>query len=127
MPFEEAFKGVAQRVVERLTKETSPDRAKKLLTEALLLTGLRVKRDAAVNLFRGVRMMEESDTYLMIVDEGREKQAKRYILLAGEERLGPAGESVHSDLNSVCDLQRLDRMMRHALKAATWQEVLDTP
>jgi hypothetical protein len=72
-------------------------------------------------------MMQESDTYLMIVDEGREKQAKRDILLVGEERLGPAEESVKSELHTVTDLERLDRMVRRAVKAATWREILDTP
>jgi hypothetical protein len=38
MPIEDAIAAVAQRVVERLINEP-PDRAKKLLTEALLLTG----------------------------------------------------------------------------------------
>lgn len=36
---EDGLASVAQRVVERLSKEAPPDRAKKLLTDALLLTG----------------------------------------------------------------------------------------
>jgi hypothetical protein len=31
--------------------------------------------------------MQESDTYLMILDEGQAKAARRAILLVGEERL----------------------------------------
>jgi hypothetical protein len=53
---------------------------KKLLTDAYLLTGLRVRRAVAVRIFRGVRVMNESDTYLAIIDEGREKQVKIDIL-----------------------------------------------
>jgi hypothetical protein len=123
---EEAIAAVAQRIVERLTKETAPDRAKKLLTDALLLTGLRVKRDAATKIFGGIGMMEESDTYLMIVDQGKEKEAKRAIFLVGEERLGSADESIKSELDNVSDLDRLERMIRRAAKAATWREILDT-
>lgn len=70
--------------------------------------------------------MQESDTYLMIVDEGMEKQAKKSILLFGEERLGPADESIQSELKNVSDLERLDRMIRRAAKAANWREILDT-
>ncbi|HEX7447706.1 MAG TPA: hypothetical protein VF306_09185 [Pirellulales bacterium] len=55
--------------------------------------------------------MEESDTYLMILDQGMEKQAKKSILIAGEERLGPAGESIKSRLETITDLERLNRMM----------------
>jgi hypothetical protein len=118
---------VVQRVVERLTKEALPERAKKLLTETLLLTGLRVRRDAAVRIFRGVRIMQESDTYLMIVDEGQEKETREDIRVVGEKRLGPPDEAVNSLLSNVTDLERLKRMIRRAAKAASWQEIVDTP
>jgi hypothetical protein len=124
---EDALTAVAHRVVQRLMNDAPPDRAKKLLTDALLLTGLRVKRDAAVRIFQGVRAMQESDTYLMILEEGQEKFAKEAIVVVGEERLGPADEVVRSQLANVTDLDRLKRMHRRAVKAASWQEILDTP
>jgi hypothetical protein len=124
---ENGLTAVAQRVVERLTKEAPPDRAKKLLTDALLLTGLRVRRDVAVKIFRGVRMMEESDTYLMILDQGQEKGVREIILILGEDRFGPPDESVKASLNNITDLSRLKRMARQTPKAANWQEILDTP
>jgi hypothetical protein len=127
LSLEDGLSAVAQRVVERLTNEAPPERAKKLLTDALLLTGLRVRRDVAVRIFRGVRMMQESDTYLMILDEGQEKFAREAILVVGEERLGPFDEAVRSQLASVTDLDRLKRMHRRAVKAASWQEILETP
>ena len=124
---EEGLSAVARQVVERLTKEATTDRAKKLLTEALLLTGLRIRRDAAVRIFRGVRIMQESDTYLMILDEGQEKATREDIQVIGEERFGPPDETVKSQLQMVTDLGRLKRMVRRAVKAANWQEILDTP
>ncbi len=39
-------------------------------------------------------MLEESDTYLMILEKGEQRAAGRDILLVGEERLGTADESV---------------------------------
>lgn len=71
-------------------------------------------------------MMEESDTYLMIVDQGKEKEAKRAILLFGEERLGPPDEFIKSELGKVSDLDRLERMIRRAAKATAWAEIVDT-
>jgi hypothetical protein len=71
--------------------------------------------------------MQESDTYLMILDEGREKQAKKTILFLGEERMDPPDESIKTQLERLTDLARLDRMIRRAAKATTWQEILDTP
>ena len=74
-----------------------------------------------------LHVMQESDTYLMIVDEGKEKQAKHDVLLVGEERFGAADEAVTSQLERISDLDRLNRMIRRAVKARDWQEVLDTP
>jgi hypothetical protein len=127
LSLEDGLTAVAQRLVQRLTKEAPPDRAKKLLTDALLLTGLRVRRDAAVRIFRGVRAMQESDTYLMILDEGQEKAIRETILVLGEDRLGPPDETLKAGLNNITDLARLRRIVRHTPKAASWQEILDTP
>ncbi len=71
--------------------------------------------------------MQESDTYLMIVDEGREKQAKKVLLFLGEERFGPADETSRARLNAITDLERLDRQIKRLLKASNWQDLLDTP
>jgi hypothetical protein len=71
--------------------------------------------------------MQESDTYLMILDEGREKQVKKCILLLGERRISPPDESIKTQLESITDLDRLDRIFCHAMEAATWQEILETP
>lgn len=123
---EEGLSAVARRLVERVTRE-APGRAAKLLTEAMLLTGLRVRRDAAAMIFQGVRAMQESDTFLWILDQGQEKHAKKTILRVGEKNLGPPDESIKTRLESITDLDRLDRMIFQAFTAASWQEVLDTP
>jgi len=84
---------VARRLAERITKEAPADRARKLLTDAYLLTGLRLRRDAAARIFRGVRAMQESDTYLAILDEGQEKAMRESILLFGEGKFGARKKS----------------------------------
>src|SRR2546426_10823768 len=94
-----------------------PDRAKKMLTDAFLLTGLRVRRDVAARIFRGVRVMQESDTYLAILDEGQEKATREAILVVGEARLGHPSELIRTQLNAVTDLPRLKRMIRAAATA----------
>ncbi len=127
LSLEDGLTAIAQRVVERLVKEAPPERTKKLLTDAFLLTGLRVRRDVAARIFRGVRAMHESDTFLAILDEGQEKARREDILVFGEERLGPPDESAKAQLNMVTDLDRLMRMVRRAAKAASWQEILETP
>jgi hypothetical protein len=71
--------------------------------------------------------MEESDTYLMIIDQGQVKQAKKSVLLIGQKRLGPPEESLKAQLNGITDLDRLERIILQTVTAASWQEILDTP
>ena len=131
LSLEDGLTVIAQRLAERIAKEAPPDRARKLLTDAYLLTGLRLRRDAAARVFRGVRVMQESDTYLAILDEGEEKgqvkATREDILAVGEEQLGKADEPIKNQLSSIKDLARLKRMVRRAVKAVSWQEILDTP
>ena len=71
--------------------------------------------------------MQESDTYLMILEEGEEKASREIILVQGEDRFGPPGESVKATLNGITDLDRLKRIARQTPKAGSWQEILETP
>lgn len=70
---------VVQKLVDRLTHETQPEQATKLVTTALLLTGLRVSRNVALKIFRGGSMLEESDTRRLQADalDGAEKVVDR--------------------------------------------------
>ena len=54
--------------------------------------------------------MDESDTYLAILDEGRAKGIRGAILLLGEDRLGPPDASVKAGLQNITDLDRPKRI-----------------
>jgi hypothetical protein len=127
LTLEAGLTAIAQRLAERIVNEAPPERAKKLLTDAFLLTGLRVRRDVATRIFRGVRAMEESDTYLAIIDEGQAKANRKTILRIGEKRLGVAGDAVKAQLLNITDVERLERMINSAMEAANWEEILQTP
>ena len=127
LSLEEGLTVIAEQLAERITKEAPPDRAGKLLIDAFLLTGLRLRRDAAARVFQGVRAMQESDTYLAILEEGEEKHARKAVMLVGQERCGAPSEEVSSRLENIRDLERLDRMLRRAAKAESWDEILETP
>jgi hypothetical protein len=71
--------------------------------------------------------MHESDTYLAILDEGDGRATRHDILIVGEARLGPPEQTVRAALVAITDLPRLKRMIRRAVDAASWQELLDTP
>jgi hypothetical protein len=57
---EDGLASVAGGIAELLEKKAAAEKAKKLLTDAYLLTGLRVRRSVAAQVFRGVRVMHES-------------------------------------------------------------------
>lgn len=71
--------------------------------------------------------MEESDTYLMILEQGEERARREDVLEAGEIRLGGCDQATRAELASVTDLGRFKRMHRAALTATNWREILDTP
>ena len=71
--------------------------------------------------------MRESDTYLMILEEGQGKGIREIILIQGEDRFGPPDDSVKASLDKITDLNRLMRIARQTPKAASWDEVLATP
>jgi hypothetical protein len=70
--------------------------------------------------------MDESDTYLAILDEGQEKAWREAILRVGEKRLGPPDDASRAGFRTITDLPRLKRMIDRTVDAASWQEVLDT-
>jgi hypothetical protein len=120
----EGLTGVAQRLMERLNRETTPDRARKLMTAAWVLTGLRLRRDVALQVFRGVPAMEESDTYMAIIDTGREREARRIILRQGEKRFGPPSEEVRTRVQAIADIERLEQLLDAILTATSWSDLL---
>jgi hypothetical protein len=118
---------IIQRLIERLQKEAPAEQVRELLTAAYILTGLRVRRPVARQLFRGVRGMYDSDTFLEILEEGQLKQAKKDLLRFGRSHLGPADDPVQAAVSALEDLERLDRMLDRVEAVSSWQELLDTP
>lgn len=127
VPQEDGLATVVQRVIERLEKETPPDQTLRMLTAAFVLTGMLVQREAARRIFRKVSVMRESDTYMAILDEGREEEAKKMLLLQGRERFGSPGEATKAQLQAISDLERLERLIISVLRVSSWQELLETP
>jgi hypothetical protein len=75
----------------------------------------------------GFCMLEESDTYLMILEQGEDRERRDDILVLGEVKFGTADPSIREEIAKVTDRERLIRMIRKAATAATWQENFDTP
>jgi len=116
---------VIQRLIERLQSESPPDQARRLLTAAYVLTGLRIAdKRAVLQLFKGVRAMRESVTYMAILDEGRVEEAIKIILRQGRKLFGPPDEATLATLTATDDLDRLELLSEQLLDARSWQELL---
>jgi hypothetical protein len=63
---------------------------------------------------------------MAIIDGGREIQAKRIILLVGEELFGPADESTKTRVQAITDIDRLERIFVKLPRCGGWQEALET-
>jgi predicted transposase YdaD len=119
-----ALPAVIRRMEERLSREIPPAQAATLWTSTYILMGLRYPPALAVQLLEGVRAMKESTTYKAILDEGRAEEARKVLLLLGNEKLGPPDASTREALEAITDLDRLERMLRRLLKVSGWGELL---
>ena len=61
----------------RFANEASTRDAGIFWTATLLLLGLRFKRDTVLDLLKGVHGLKESDTYMMILEEGEARGEAR--------------------------------------------------
>ena len=127
VPLEQGLAGVIQRLCERLQREAPAEKFGILVTSAFVLTGLRIERQRAWTLFRGVQGMHESDTYLAILDEGALKEVRKLVLRLGQKKFGPARDDVVTAVNGIENLERLERLVEGYTEVSSWQELLQFP
>ena len=123
---ETGLAGVIKKLIERLQYEAPPEQVRRLLTAAFVLTGLRVPRQKAGQLFQGVRAMRESDTFMAIIEEGEIGEARKLLLRFGQKKLGAPDKAVSNTLDGISDLERLERMVERVGEIQSWQELLAT-
>ena len=131
---EAGLTAVIQQLIDRLQREAAPEQVRRLLTASFVLTGLRVPRETATDLFQGVRGMRDSDTYMAILDEGREEgreegrldEVKKMIVRLGQKSLGTPDENVKTTLEAITDLDHLEALVDRIAEVKSWQELLAT-
>jgi predicted transposase YdaD len=126
VPVEDALRRVIQQIDERLQRE-APEEAAVLLSTAYVLTGLRVPRDRAEQLFQGVRAMKESSTYQGILEDGRIESLQQTLLRQGRRKFGPPTDTVTTAITAITNRVRLEQMTERLLLVSTWDELLATP
>jgi hypothetical protein len=120
---EEGMADVLNRLVNRLLQEAVPEQTRKLLTCAFVLSGLRLEKEAAEQLFRGAKGMQESSTYPVYLAI-RAEEAKRILFLLGEDRFGPVDGATRARITAIEDLDQLEALLKRLDKASSWPDVL---
>jgi hypothetical protein len=127
MPLEAGLTQVVHQMDERLQREATPDQRGRLLAASFVLSGLRVAREQAQVLFRGVPGMQESTTYQAILEEGEAKGMQEALLLQGRKKFSGLDEAIRQRVRAITDLERLRQLHERMPDVHTWQELLQTP
>jgi hypothetical protein len=119
---------VIGRVKERLSRPKAPRRAADVLAATYVLLGLRYSEQVAQALFEEVLGMEESSTYQAIVRKGRvvgrAEEARRLLLLQGEEKFGQPDAAARSAIENISDLEQLEALGVRLITASSWEDLL---
>jgi len=124
---EDALPKILESLIQRLNQQATPADAGKILTGAYVLSGLRMTRDEARQLFRRVRAVQESTTYQAILDEGRADAFQRALLRWGRKHLGDPSPEIIAAVKAIDDVDRLERLGDHLDEASSWQQLLAIP
>ncbi len=90
MSQEEGVADVVARLCRRVERTLDRETANHVLTSTFVLSGLRLERERALNLFRRIRAVEESTTYQYIIEQGQLKDARAILLRLGTRKFAPA-------------------------------------
>src|SRR5262249_51240457 len=147
---EEQLPSIIQQMKARLASSGTSE-AKDLWAATYVLLGLRYEREFVDRLLQGVVEMEESTTYQGIIEkgiaqgiekgiqkgiekgiaqgkeEGKREEARRMVLLLGEEHLGPASSEVTATIQGINDLERLHQLALRVGQVGSWEELLRSP
>jgi hypothetical protein len=121
--------GVAEIIAQlcwRVDRDYEREVANHIVTSALVLSGLRLDRELAVNLFRRYRAVEDSTTYQYIIEQGAIAEVRKLVLRKGATKLGAPTKRVKAAVQELEDLPRLERLLDSLDTATSWNDVLET-
>lgn len=125
---ERELPAIIDRMRRRLGAETSEQVAAQLWTATYLLMGLRYPEGATRELLKGVRAMQDSVTYQAILREGeargRVDGARRILLRAGANQLGPVDRRTTARLEQITDIEQLETLIDRLREVTSWDDLL---
>lgn len=87
---------------------------------------MRVEKESLAAIYEGVRIMHESTAFDMILDEGELCGEIKVLIRLGTRKFGAPDAQTASLLQTIKDVDRLDRIADAMLTANSWQELLAT-
>ena len=126
---------ILHQIDSRLMAETSPGNAAIMMVRTLFLAGMRMDQEQVKVLKRRLRAMnilKESSFSRPYFEEGEkvgEKRggiavAKKIVIDLGQERFGRLNKATRAKIESIDDLERLEALIKKALKVASWADLL---
>lgn len=113
-----------EQIQQRLKTGASPAVQGQVWTATFILLGLRFRKELSERLLTGVMTMEESVTYQAIIEKGQPKEASRLLLRLGQVRFGPPPEKARKTIESMTELDHLERLSERLVQVAGWDELL---
>jgi hypothetical protein len=74
-----------------------------------------------------MRWLEDSTTFQAIKHEGRLVEARRILVLIGQEKLGKLSEPAMAAVYAEDDLDRLEQLCKRLLVEDSWEALLGLP
>jgi len=74
-----------------------------------------------------MRWLEESTTFQAIMMRGRLAEARRILVLIGQEKLGKLSEPAMAAIYAEDDLDRLEQLCKRLLYEDSWESLLGLP
>lgn len=71
--------------------------------------------------------LEESTTYQLILWKGRLAEARRFLVLIGQEKWGSSNEPAMAAIYGLEDVDRLEKLGKRLLSVDSWEALLDLP
>ncbi len=119
----QALPAIAKRIADRAEQEAKAD-AERLLVAAYILSAMHVPPAVGRVIFNKVIAMKDSPGYQFILEEGAIDYARALILRQGGRRIGEPTEKQKNKLNTIEDLERLNRIADEVHTAKTWDALL---
>ncbi len=118
------IQGVVDHVIRRFRAETPREEAAKMETATFILMGMRYDKAILAQLYQGVRDMEESSGYQLIMERGERKSLIQTLFRQGRKKFGEPNSATLALVERLTDIDRLQALTDRILDVTTWQELL---